>query len=157
MPLITNFAAASARAFGLGASSRYTLTSGNYSFFDTGTGVNYDITGFNSTNSSYPGIGSILPAASSIYGTAITDLYTIALDDTVPTSVPGNLVWSVLGTQANSGWTTMTIYKTGSPLALARTSATFSTSGGFSYWTWTTASTGSYIFPVSGPVGVTWS
>ena len=49
MPLITNFAAASARAFGLGASSRYTLTSGNYSFFDTGTGVNYDITGFNST------------------------------------------------------------------------------------------------------------
>lgn len=74
-------------------------------------------------------IGSCSDATSNLYGgAAIRALY---WDENGGT--PADLVaFQVSGVQANSGWTTMTI----GAVAFSRASATFSTAGGNSSWTW---------------------
>ena len=49
----------------------------------------------------------------------------------------GNLTFSLTGTRANSGWATMSIGGT----SFSRTSATYSTSNGNTYWTWSLSAT----------------
>jgi len=122
-----------------------TMTPGSYSFFDSGTSQQYEAAGF-LTNTIPPGgystFGSLSPTTSSVYGTAITDLYVIDTSDNVATSGPGSMVWTVTGTQANSGWTTMTIGTT----SFLRSAATYSTGAGLTSWTWPAYTTDVSLF-----------
>lgn len=81
------------------------------------------------------GYGSISPTTSAIYSSA-----TVRKVAYVQNGPPYAYVLQIGATVSNSGWTTMTIAGT---KALTRTSATFSTAGGISTWTWTTTDTGS--------------
>ena len=133
-----------------------TMTPGVYTFYDSFTMQQYEAAGF-LTNTIPPGgystFGSLSPTTSSVYGTAITDLYAVDTTDTVATSGPGSLVWTVTGTQANSGWTTMTIGTT----SFLRSAATHSTGGGFTSWTWPPYTTSSALFPYATPILCTWT
>ena len=131
------------------------MTPGTYSFFDISTSQQYEAAGF-LTNTIPPGgynvFGSLSPVTSSVYGTAITDLYVIDTSDNVATSGPGSMRWTVTGTQANSGWTTMTVGVT----PFLRSAATFSTSGGLTSWTWPAYTTDVSLFS-SNPTLITWT
>lgn len=130
------------------------VTSGSFNYYDSGTSQQWDAAGF-ASNTIAPGgynvFGSIAPTTSSVYGTDITYLYAIGVTDNIATSGPGSLVWTVTGTQANSGWTTMTIGTT----PFLRSAATHSTSGGYTSWTWPAYTTDVSLF--SGNKLCTWT
>lgn len=84
---------------------------------------------------SAPIIGSISDGTSNLYaGATINGLYSYEEG----TSAGGTgyysrlLILAINGTQANSGWTTMTV----AGVNYSRASATFSTAGGQTTWTW---------------------
>ena len=96
--------------------------------------------GFHATFS----LGSISDGTSNLYsGASITGVMWSG-------GSQNNLSFSVTATQANSGWTTMKI----NGISFARTSASFTTSGGNSAWYWSSIS--SHPFGSSGTRAVTW-
>lgn len=86
-------------------------------------------------------LGSMTDATSNIYSGAA--IQTLVWDENTAT-----IVLQIAGVQSNSGWTSM--QRIGSGQVYNRASATFSTVGGVSKWTWTALST----FPLGGD-GVT--
>ena len=100
----------------------------------------YISTGYRGTSNT---TGSVTDGTSNLYsGAAVKDIYHI--------STLNRLYFSVLGSLANSGWTTMKI----NGISFARTSASFTTSGGNTTWYW--ASITSHPFGSSGTRAVTW-
>lgn len=80
---------------------------------------------------SSPALGSISDGTSNLYsGATILELYHDEDIDSV--------IFKVNGVQANSGWTTLTI-SGGAGVSLLRASASFSTAGSVSTWTWASA------------------
>lgn len=87
--------------------------------------------------------GSVTDGTSNLYsGAAVKDIYHITTLNRVR--------FSVLGSFANSGWTTMKI----NGISFARTSASFNTLGGLTTWYW--GSITSHPFGSSGTRAVTW-
>ena len=100
----------------------------------------YISTGYRGTSST---TGSVSDGTSNLYsGATVKDIYHI--------STLNRLYFAVLGSHANSGWTTMKI----NGISFARTSASFTTSGGNSAWYWSSIS--SHPFGSSGTRAVTW-
>lgn len=80
----------------------------------------------------YAAIGGCTDGTSNLYGGAqVKSLY--ATEDTFAVF---DVIFSVAGVVSNSGWNTINI---GGSFTLSRASATFSTSGGNSSWTWYSA------------------
>lgn len=107
-----------------------TITSGSAS---TGTDPYFNWYGYKGTGS--PTFGSISDGTSNIYaGAAIDGIYFYEAGSVNPPG-PGfydrYIALVINGVQSNSGWTTMTIGST----AFTRSTASFSTSGGVSTWT----------------------
>ena len=76
-------------------------------------------------------LGSCATGNSALYANAVIRELASEEDDTQYTAF--NTIFTVTGVVANSGWTTMNV---GGTTSLARASATFSTAGGNSTWTW---------------------
>lgn len=91
---------------------------------------------------SSPALGSITDGTSNLYsGATVVELYHDESIDSV--------IFKVNGVQANSGWETLTIVG-GAGAILSRASASFSTAGSVSTWTWSSA--GGNPFGPSGTV-----
>jgi|TARA_R110000764_G_scaffold228242_1_gene318700 hypothetical protein len=96
-------------------------------------------TGYKSTG--YGNFGSITDGTSNVYsGAAINDIYHIDTD---------KLYFTLAGSRANSGWTTMKI----NGISFTRASASYSSS---SSTTWIWSSVSSHPFGSSGTRAVTW-
>jgi hypothetical protein len=115
-----------------------TVTVGYRSYtddFGSGNGAVTNIYGFTPLINGDRG-GSISDGTSNLYsGASINVLYWWHASYSWTSDVK-KVVFSVTGTFSNSGWTTMSVAGTN----FARTSASFSTSFGFTRWEWPTAS-----------------
>ena len=83
--------------------------------------------------STSPALGSISDGTSNVYGGAA--IVTLYYDESVDQTV-----LAITGTLANSGWSTLTVKTT----VYRRVDATFSVSGGVSYWNWLGGSVGAF-------------
>lgn len=79
------------------------------------------------------GLGSISDGTSNLYGGAsIVGLYNRIDGDAFSGATSTGVVLAIDGTRANSGWESMTVGST----TLTRASASYSVSGGVTYWSW---------------------
>lgn len=116
------FEAGNAPAYSGGTSDTQTVTTGS-----DGTAIN----GNRRKGFIIGALGSCANGNSALYAGAVIREIASEEDDTQFTSF--NTIFTVTGVVANSGWSTMNV---GGTTSLSRASATFSTAGSNSTWTW---------------------